>query len=125
MAQHVDFVGPIFGEEKNKLWRESDIFVFPTYHHEGLPYALLESMAAGCVPITTRVGGQPDVMQDGVHGLFIPSKDPRALADAVVKLDEDRPLQFEMAKNGIQRITEHYNVERLASQFRDVYNSLT
>jgi glycosyltransferase involved in cell wall biosynthesis len=125
MAQHVDFVGPIFGEEKNKLWRESDIFVFPTYHHEGLPYALLESMAAGCVPITTRVGGQPDVMQDGVHGLFIPSKDPRALADAVVTLDEDRPLLFEMAKNGIQRITEHYNVERLACQFRDVYNSLT
>ena len=125
LDQHITFVGAIFGEEKNKLWRESHVFVFPTYHHEGLPYALLESMAAGCVPITTRVGGQPDVMQDGVHGLFIPSKDPRALGDAVKKLDSDRQLHFEMAKNGIQRIRDHYNVERLASQFRDVYNSLT
>jgi glycosyltransferase involved in cell wall biosynthesis len=125
LQQHITLVGAIFDEEKNKLWRESDVFVFPTYHHEGLPYALLESMAAGCVPITTRVGGQPDVMQDGVHGLFIPSKDPRALADAVKKLNNDRPLLFELAKNGIQRIKEHYNVERLAGQFREVYNSLT
>ncbi|MEO7453981.1 MAG: glycosyltransferase family 4 protein [Fimbriimonadales bacterium] len=122
--ENINFVGPIFDEEKNRLWRESDVFVFPTYHHEGLPYALLESMAAGCVPITTRVGGQPDVMQDGVHGLFIPSKDPRALADAVIKLDDDRNLLLKMAQNGIVRIRDHYNVERLASQFRDVYTSL-
>ena len=121
----ITFLGPIFDEEKNALWRESDVFVFPTYHHEGLPYALLESMAAGCVPITTRVGGQPDVMQDGVHGLFIPSKDPSALAAAVRRLDTDRDLLFQMAKNGIQRIREHYNVERLAGEFRAVYNSLT
>ena len=120
----VIFVGPIFGEEKNTLWRESDIFVFPTYHHEGLPYALLESMAAGCVPITTRVGGQPDVMQDGVHGLFIPPKDPRALAEAVKRLDSDRDLLFQMSKNCMARIREHYNVERLAAEFRDVYASL-
>lgn len=125
LDKNITFVGPIFDEEKNKLWRESDVFVFPTYHHEGLPYALLESMAAGCVPITTRVGGQPDVMQEGVHGLFIASKNPGALADAVKQLDNDRQLLFEMAKNGIDRIREHYNVERLAGQFRDVYNSLT
>jgi glycosyltransferase involved in cell wall biosynthesis len=81
-------------------------------------------MAAGCVPITTRVGGQPDVMQDGVHGVFIESKSPQALADAVIKLDDDRELLLKMARNGIARIRDHYNVERLARQFRDVYNSL-
>jgi len=49
----------------------SDIFVFPTFHREGLPYALLEAMAAGAVPITTRVGAIPDVMQDGGDGLLM------------------------------------------------------
>jgi glycosyltransferase involved in cell wall biosynthesis len=124
IGEHVDFVGPIFDEEENKLWRESDVFVFPTYHHEGLPYALLESMAAGCVPTTTRVGGHPDVMEHNVHGLFVPPRNSRALADAVIKLDEDRNLLLKMAQNGISRIREHYDVERLAEQFRNVYNSL-
>jgi glycosyltransferase involved in cell wall biosynthesis len=124
MDDRINFLGPIFDEEKNRLWRESHVFVFPTFHHEGLPYALLESMAAGCVPITTRVGGQPDVMQDGVHGLFIPPKSPEALAVAVTKLDADRDLLFHMSKKGIDRIREHYNIERLAEEFRQVYRSL-
>ena len=35
------------------------------------PYALLEAMAGGAVPVVSRVGAIPDVLQDGVHGLFV------------------------------------------------------
>jgi glycosyltransferase involved in cell wall biosynthesis len=124
LENEVEFVGVLLGEDKDRLWRQSNIFLFPSIHHEGLPYALLESMAAGTVPVTTRVGAQPDVMQDGVHGLFIPSKNSQALFDAIVRLDDDRHLLLAMSQQGILRIREQYSIERLGSEFGELYRSL-
>ncbi|HEX4629010.1 MAG TPA: glycosyltransferase, partial [Gemmatimonadales bacterium] len=50
---HVQFVGPVRGLDKMSLLEWADVFVLPTYHAEGLPYALLESMAAGLAVIAT------------------------------------------------------------------------
>lgn len=121
----VEFVGARFGEAKDELWRDTDVFVFPTSHAEGLPYSLLESMAAGAVPITTRVGAQPDVISEGVHGLFIPPGNPEALFDAIVMLDDDRQRLLEMSRESILRIRRNYSVERLSAEFGDLYRSLT
>ncbi len=120
----VEFVGAKFGEEKDQLWCETDLFVFPTNHAEGLPYALLESMAAGAVPITTRVGAAPDVIQEGVHGLFIPPGHPRALCDAIIELDDDREGLLGMSHECMSRIRQEYNVERLSAEFAALYRSL-
>ncbi len=120
----VEFVGAKFGPDKDKLWRDSDVFVFPTNHVEGLPYSLLESMAVGTVPITTRVGAQPDVVEEGVHGLFIPSGDPQALCEAIVELDDDRARLSRMSQQCMSRIRQDYSVERLAAEFGHLYASL-
>lgn len=120
----VEFVGPRFGDAKDEIWRQSDLFVFPTSHAEGLPYSLLESMASGAVPITTRVGAQPDVVEEGVHGLFIPPGDPRALSDAIARLDDDRELLSAMSERAALRIRNDYSVERLSREFGDLYRSL-
>jgi glycosyltransferase involved in cell wall biosynthesis len=124
LSDQVTFHGPLFGEEKNRLWQGADIFVFPTYHTEGLPYALLESMAAGSVPVISPVGAIPDVMQDGVHGVFVPPKDPKALTNALARLANDRQLLSRMAATGRRRILERYTIERLATDFRQLYASL-
>ena len=68
----------VFGSAKQQLWKEADVFAFPTYR-EGLPYALLEAMAAGAVPVISPVGAIPDVVQDEVHGLFVPAREPQVL----------------------------------------------
>lgn len=120
----VEFAGALFGEAKFQLWQDTDLFVFPTNHHEGLPYSLLESMASGAVPITTRVGAQPDVIEDGVSGLFIPPGDPKALFDAIVALDDDRQRLLTMSQQCVVRIRGAYSVERLSAQFGDLYSSL-
>lgn len=125
LSEHVRFPGPLFGEAKDALWSASDVFVFVTFHVEGLPYALLEAMVAGAVPITTRVGAIPDVMQDGVHGLLIEAKDPAGLARAIARLDDDRDALARMAEAGRQRVLEEYTVERLAQDFKRIYASLT
>jgi len=123
LAQRVRFAGPVFGPDKDLLWQQADVFGFPT-HHEGLPYALLESMAARTVPLACAVGAIPDVMQDGVHGLFIPINDPAALAAAIGRLDQDRALLRQMAAAGRRRVEQHYTVERLAQDLRLAYRRL-
>lgn len=120
----IEFVGAKFGDEKDQLWCETDLFVFPTNHAEGLPYALLESMAAGAVPITTRVGAAPDVIEEGVHGLFVPAGYPQALCEAIIKLDDDREGLFRMSQECIARIRQGYSVDRLGAEFADLYRSL-
>ncbi|MEO8156433.1 MAG: glycosyltransferase [Betaproteobacteria bacterium] len=122
LEDRVQFIGSIFAAGKYRLWLDSDLFVFPTYHKEGLPYALLEAMAAGCVPITTRVAAMPDVMRDGEHGLFVPVKDAGALASAVAALDDDRDKLRRMSEAARRRVLEHYAVGRLADDFRRLYD---
>lgn len=121
LGDRVRFLGGVFAAEKCRLWLDSDLFVFPSYM-EGLPYSLLESMAAGCVPITTGVAAIPDVMRDGEHGLFVPVKDAKALALAVAALDDDRESLVRMAQAARRRVLERYTVARLAADFRELYD---
>lgn len=120
----ITFVGAVFGAQKAKIWRDADVFAFPTYHREGLPYSLLESMAARTVPVICAVGAIPDVMQNGVHGIFVAPHASRALADAILRLDRDRNLLRKMGVACRERAVEHYSVERLAADFRRTYRGL-
>lgn len=124
LGERVTFLGSLFGDAKDALWRQSDVFSFPTYHREGLPYALLEAMAAGAVPVTTRVAAIPDVMQDGVHGLLVEDRDVAGLARALARLDDDRAGLVRMAEAGRARVQEAYTVDRLAGDFRRLYTGL-
>jgi glycosyltransferase involved in cell wall biosynthesis len=117
-------VEALFGSAKQQLWREADVLAFPTYHREGLPYALLEAMAGGAVPVISPVGAIPDVVQDKVHGLFVPAHDPRAVADALERLANDRPLLRRLALAARARVVDHYSVARMTAEFEALYTSL-
>jgi glycosyltransferase involved in cell wall biosynthesis len=121
LKDRVQFLGGVFAAEKRRLWLDSDLFVFPSYM-EGLPYSLLEAMAAGCVPVTTPVAAIPDVMRNGEHGLFVPVKDVGALVNAVAALDDDRESLIRMAEAARRRVLEQYTVARLADDFHKLYD---
>jgi glycosyltransferase involved in cell wall biosynthesis len=124
LDERVTFKGPVYGADKERLWRAGHIFAFPTYHREGLPYALLEAMAAGAVPVTTKVGAIPDVVRENVHGLFVESRNIDDLAGAIARLDDDRALLAGMAESGRKRVQAHYTTVRLANDFARIYGSL-
>ena len=83
------FPGYLSPKEKMKLLAESGLFLLPTSHPEGMPNAILEAMAAGCVVISTRVGGIPDIVADGESGELIPEGDLAALTAAMLRYLED------------------------------------
>jgi glycosyltransferase involved in cell wall biosynthesis len=119
----IHFLGIVTGQEKRNAWEHADLFVFPTYA-EGLPYALLESMAARTPPLVSAVGAITDVIEDGEHGFFIALKNPRALAEIIVRLDGERHLICRMGEACRQRITSQYSIARLEKDFSRVYQSV-
>jgi glycosyltransferase involved in cell wall biosynthesis len=119
----VNFAGPVFGEDKIALLNAADAFVLPSYS-EGLPYALLEAMAAGLPAIVTAVGAIPDVIAPGVHGLFVRPRDPGAIAQAVARLAGDRALLSTMSVACRKRIEDQYTIGRVAGEFTALYGRL-
>jgi glycosyltransferase involved in cell wall biosynthesis len=123
LESQVRFAGPAWGPAKTELLAEADVLVLPS-HSEGLPYALLEAMAAGVVPLVTPVGAIPDVVADGVHGRFVVPGDAAAIAEAVAALDADRAALARMSEACRKRIAGGYSRERLARDFALLYSTL-
>jgi len=119
----VSFAGPVFGASKSMLLSKADALVLASYA-EGLPYALLEGMAAGVPPIATPVGAIPDVVVDGVHGLLVAPRDPVAIAGAIRRLAADRVLLARMRRDGRLRIASAYSIDRLAEDLAVLYTGL-
>ena len=115
----VRFVPPAFGEEKLGLLAQADAFLLPSYA-EGLPYALLEAMAAGAVPVATRVGAIPDVITDGADGILVQRRDPAAIARAIVKLADPVRLAH-MSAAARRRIATAFSAEQVAERFGALY----
>jgi glycosyltransferase involved in cell wall biosynthesis len=123
IASRVCFVGPVFGNDKVKLLSGADAMLLPSYS-EGLPYALLESMAAGVPVIATPVGAIPDVVSDGIHGFLVPTRDGKAIAEALAILAGDREKLSWMSRACRRRIRAAFSIERLAHEFSYQYARL-
>jgi glycosyltransferase involved in cell wall biosynthesis len=81
-------------------YQKADLFILPT-HHEGFPRVLYEAMINSTVILTTFVGGIPGVMCSGANCIEIPSKDPGAIANAIVLIAAD-PLRMQaLADNAL------------------------
>ena len=123
IANRVVFVGPVFGNDKVKLLSGADVMVLPSYS-EGLPYALLESMAAGVPVIATPVGAIPDVVSHDIHGFLVPPRDGKAIAEAIAILAGDREKLSWMSRACRRRVRAAFSIERLAQEFAYHYARL-
>jgi len=119
----VKLVEPVFGAKKVRFLEEADVFLFPSYH-EGLPYSVLESLAAGTPVIATRVGGIPDAVIEGVHGLLIEPRNVLQIVEAIKALVSRSDLVATMSRNCHKWAREEFGLERLAQQFDDLYHDI-
>lgn len=122
LGASVVFCGGVAGEEKAALIASADAFLLPSYS-EGLPYALLETMAAGLPAIATRVGAIPDIVVHGTHGLLVPCRNAAAIADAIRVL-ADGDQRRRMASACRLRVRSNYSIERVVADFGRLYGEL-
>lgn len=130
IADHIDITGWVAADSVPSWVGRASLFVSAS-SQEGVPTALLEAMAAGCVPVHTAVGGVPSVIQHGVNGMLVESPaDPEQIAAYLLTLlDEDNPhyatLRAEALKvaqtHGLPQVTAAWNMilERMENHVRN------
>ena len=84
----VEFVGKIPHEDVQAYLQDADVFVLPSLS-EGFPNVLLEAMACGLPIVATRIGGIPDIIEDGIHGYLVESKNFYELATKIMDILQD------------------------------------
>jgi glycosyltransferase involved in cell wall biosynthesis len=121
LGRDFEFAGAVTGSEKTRLLKKCNVFVLPSMF-EGMPMALLESMAFGLVPITTSVGSIPEVVRDGYSGIIVNWRSPEEIADAIKRLSADREHMQTLGRNARQRIFEYCSPEGYVKQLNAVYS---
>ncbi|MCE5249114.1 glycosyltransferase family 4 protein [bacterium] len=96
-----------------------DIFVLSS-HNEGFGRVLVEAMAAGAVPVSVKVGGTSDVIEDGVSGILVPPENAEAIADAVCGLLEDNALYNRLRDSGKKR-ADLFDSRAVIDRFEELY----
>jgi glycosyltransferase involved in cell wall biosynthesis len=119
IADEVTFAGPVFGATLAALLARSD--AWPSRATARACRTLLEGMAAGMPAIVTRVGAVPDVVVEGLHGMFVPVYDANAIARAIARLAADGALLARMGRACRQRIAGSYALERVAGELGRLY----
>jgi L-malate glycosyltransferase len=91
---------------------------------EGLGTSLLDAMACERPIVATRAGGIPEIVEEEETGLLVPPRNHHALADAIVRALNDRPLRERLAAAGFARVRERFTVERMVAETAAVYEQI-
>jgi len=121
LGQRTVFTG--FRSDVPELLSEAAVSVLPSLS-EGLSNSLLESMASGVPVVATRVGGNTEVIEDGVTGLLVPTRDPVELARATGRLLEDKDLASSFGQAGMRRVKDLFSIERSVCETEHLYQRL-
>lgn len=98
--------------------------VILTSANEGTPVTLIEALAAGRPVVATRVGGVPDVVDDGETGFLVRPADTHAMAERLEILARDPERRAEMGRLGRERVLQRYSVTRLVDDVDALYREL-
>jgi glycosyltransferase involved in cell wall biosynthesis len=116
----MDIPGAVYGKDKEKLFQESDIFVFPTYYElETFGLVNLEAMRSGLPVVSTPEGAIPEVVCDGITGFIVNPHDIEQLSERVLKLVEDRELRIAMGQAGRKRFEQYYTTEAYERRLKE------
>jgi glycosyltransferase involved in cell wall biosynthesis len=78
-------------------------------------------MACGLPVAATRVGGNPEVIEEGRTGLLVPPADPEGLADALLRLAGNSDEAQRMGRAGRRRVEEHFDIRKMVAHYEALY----
>jgi N-acetyl-alpha-D-glucosaminyl L-malate synthase BshA len=110
-------------EEVQPLLSVSDVFLLPS-KEESFGLAALEAMACGVPVVAARVGGVPEVIEDGVSGFLHPPDAVDDMAASALRLLRDPDLHGRMAEAAVRRVCEKFAAERIVPMYEAAYERL-
>jgi glycosyltransferase involved in cell wall biosynthesis len=121
LQENVIFAGDVSDDDLPQYYGLAGALVLPSKDmSEGFGLTLLEANASGKPVIASRVGGIPSVVRNGHNGYLVPPNDPKALAEAILRLKRDPRQSEEMGRNG-RAVAELHDWKAVAEQTEKVY----
>ena len=119
LSDSVNVAGWVDIDTLKKALSSCCIYILPSFN-EGLPMGLLEAMAHGKPPITTPVGGIPELVQDNKNGLLVNPGDVKQISEALKKLLENENLRSSMGLNARESV-EHLDIVRYMEKMNSLW----
>jgi len=121
IASRVTFLG--FRQDVSQLLACADVVVLPSLV-EGLPLAVLETMAAVTPLVATAIGGTDEAVVDGVTGLLVPPRDAAALAAAIERVLENPEEAHRRAEAAAARVATEFSAQKMVESVESIYEEL-
>jgi glycosyltransferase involved in cell wall biosynthesis len=107
-------------KEIAKKLNEADVFIHPSLT-EAFGMVFAEAMACGLPIIATRVGGIPEIVEDGKNGFLVKPGDVQGLKKAIQKLKGNPTLMKQMGKDSLKKVKERFSWEKVAQAYLKEY----
>jgi glycosyltransferase involved in cell wall biosynthesis len=102
-----------------------DALVLPSYAHEGIPQIILQAQAMARPVVAMRIGGIPEVVEDGVTGLLADPRDAPALAEKIAAVLDDRTMADRLRHAGRTQVEENYSLDAMGLRLLAIYEETT
>jgi len=106
-----------------RIMRTLDLFVLPSIA-EGISNTILEAMATGLPVVATRVGGNPELVEEAQTGTLVPSDSPAAMAEAIEAYLNDKAKLVRHGQSGRRRVQAQFAIEAMVNGYLSVYDSV-
>ncbi len=123
IERQIIFLGWVNGKEKDKIFKESQIFCLPSYA-EGFPMAVLDAWSYGLPVITTPVGGIPDIAQNEKNILLFQPGNIQQLAQQLSRLIDNKELRESLSKSSQILANTTFNLNVINKQIEQLYSTL-
>ena len=121
LASRVHFLGA--SQNVDQALAAMDVFVLPSIS-EGMSNTLLEAMSAGLPVVATRVGGNPELIEDGAGGVLFSVGNIRELVGHLERLASHREYRETLGAAARARILTHYRLDSMLENYRNLYKEL-
>ncbi len=114
-------------EELIPAYRNAAVVALPAHHedHFGIPNILIEGLAAGAPIVCTELPSLSELIEHGRSGLFVPERDPAALADALGEILADPDRARGLAEEGRRRVVEHFDMDQTVAELVRTFQAAT
>ena len=124
LVGRVSFSGALPHSAMVERMGKADLCVVPSVWGEPFPLTTVEAMAMGLPVVASQVGGLPEAVSDGMTGLLAEPDNPSALAEAMLRLLDDRALARAMGRAGRERAEQMFSWESIARGLKACYATL-
>jgi glycosyltransferase involved in cell wall biosynthesis len=126
LEQNVRLAGPMPQAKLFEEYRRATLFCLPCRvldngDRDGIPNVLVEAMACGLPVVTTGISGIPEVVKDGINGLLVPTENAEALADAILRINENRAFAHHLAAEAQATVSQRFDGQRFAAQLAALF----